>query len=112
MTSSLTVIIGGTGSIGAACADEFAYRRLDTEVMIFGRSSEPSIDLFSEQSISEAAAWVASRQLPVSVILVATGILHTDSVQPEKTWKQINHSALDTLFRVNAIGPMLIMNCL
>ena len=109
MTSSLTVIIGGTGSIGAACADEFACRRRDTEVMVLGRSSEPSIDLFSEQSISEAAARVASRRVPVSVILVATGILHTDSVQPEKTWKQINQPALDTLFRVNAIGPMLIM---
>ena len=108
MTSSLTVIIGGTGSIGAACAEEFAYRRRDTEVIILGRSSDPSIDLFSEQSISEAAARVASRRLPVSVILVATGILHTDSVQPEKTWKQINQPALDTLFRVNAIGPMSV----
>ena len=52
---------------------------------------------------------MASRQLPVSVILVATGILHTDSLQPEKTWKQISQPALETLFRVNAIGPMLIM---
>ena len=109
MSSSLAVIIGGTGSIGAACAEEFIYRRPDTEVMILGRASVPSIDLLSEESISEAAAKAASKKLPVSIVLVATGILHTELVQPEKTWKQIKQPALDTLFRVNAIGPMLVM---
>jgi len=109
MSSSLAVIIGGTGSIGAACAEEIGYRRPDIDVMVLGRATDPSIDLLSEESVSEAAARVASRQLPVSIVLVATGILHTESVQPEKTWKQINQPALDTLFRVNAIGPMLVM---
>ena len=107
--SSLTVIIGGSGSIGSACAEEFIYRRPDTEVMILGRESETKLDLLSEDSISDAAAKVASRRLPVSVIIVATGILHTKLVQPEKTWRQINQPALDSLFRLNAIGPMLVM---
>ena len=107
--TSQAVIIGGTGSIGAACAEEFTRRRPDVDVAILGRASEPDIDLLSEESISEAAAWVSSRQLPVSFILVATGILHTDLVKPEKTWRQVNQRALDSLFRVNAIGPMLVM---
>ena len=88
--TSQAVIIGGTGSIGAACADEFAHRRPDIDVVILGRASEPGIDLLSEESISEAAAWVSSRKFPISFILVATGILHTDLVQPEKTWRRIN----------------------
>ena len=107
--SSLTVLIGGSGSIGSACAEEFTYRRPDTEVMILGRESETKLDLLSEDSISDAAAKVASKGLPVSVIIVATGILHTKLVQPEKTWRQINQPALDSLFRLNAIGPMLVM---
>ena len=107
--TSQAVIIGGTGSIGAACAEEFTHRRPDIDVVILGRASEPDLDLLSEESISGAAAWVSSRQLPVSFIIVATGILHTGSIQPEKTWRQINQPALDSLFRVNAIGPMLVM---
>ena len=107
--TSQAVVVGGTGSIGAACAEEFSRRRPDVDVVILGRASEPDIDLLSEESISRAAAWVSSRQLPVSVVLVATGILHTKVVQPEKTWRQINQQALDSLFRVNAIGPMLVM---
>ena len=107
--TSQAVVVGGTGSIGAACAEEFSRRRPDVDVVILGRASEPDIDLLAEESISRAAAWVSSRQLPVSVVLVATGILHTKVVQPEKTWRQINQQALDSLFRVNAIGPMLVM---
>ena len=109
MPSSLALIIGGTGSIGSASVEEFACRRPATEVMILGRESEVSLDLLSEDSISKAACCVASRNLPVNAILVATGILHTESVKPEKTWRQVNQQALDTLFRLNAIGPMLIM---
>ena len=109
LPASLAVVIGGTGSIGSAFAEEFVYRRPDTEVMILGRETETKLDLLSEDSISDAAVKVASRQLPVSVIVVATGILHTEFVQPEKTWRQINQPALDSLFRLNAIGPMLVM---
>ncbi len=107
--TSQAVIVGGTGSIGAACAEEFAHRRPDIDVVILGRASEPGIDLLSEESISKTAAWVSSRQLPISFILVATGILHTCLVQPEKTWRQIDQQALASLFHVNAIGPMLVM---
>ena len=107
--SSMTVIIGGSGSIGAACAEEFIYRRPDTEVMVLGRESETKLDLLSEDSIAEAAAKVSSRKIPISFIIVATGVLHTESVQPEKTWGHINQPSLDTLFRLNAIGPMLVM---
>tara|TARA_B100000459_G_scaffold88401_1_gene49732 strand:+ start:133 stop:843 length:711 start_codon:yes stop_codon:yes gene_type:complete len=109
LPASLAVVIGGTGSIGSAFAEEFVYRRPDTEVMILGRETETKLDLLSEDSISDAAVKVASRELPVSVIVVATGILHTEFVQPEKTWRQINQPALDSLFRLNAIGPMLVM---
>ena len=109
LPASLAVVIGGTGSIGSAFAEEFVYRRPDTEVMILGRETETKLDLLSEDSISDAAVKVASRELPVSVIVVATGILHTELVQPEKTWRQINQPALDSLFRLNAIGPMLVM---
>ncbi len=107
--SSLTVVIGGTGSIGSACAEEFNYRQPDTEIILLGRETESGIDLLSEDSISKAAAKVAARKLPVASVIVATGILHNELVRPEKTWKQVNQEALELLFRVNSIGPMLVM---
>ena len=98
LPASLAVVIGGTGSIGAAFAEEYVYRRPDTEVMILGRETETKLDLLSEDSISDAAVKVACRGLPVSVIVVATGILHTEFVQPAKTWRQITQPALIHFF--------------
>lgn len=62
----------------------------------------------NEASIADAAAEVASRG-PVGLAINAVGLLHSDHLQPEKSWRSLNAQALTRLFSVNAVGPALLM---
>ena len=41
-------------------------------------------------------------------MLVATGVLHSPTLRPEKTWRSLDAAALAEAFAVNATGPALI----
>ena len=100
-----SIVIGATGGIGAALADALEAR--SGTVTRLSRQSIPPIDLESDASIAAAAAAVA-RDGPFDLVLVASGVLHGDGVAPEKTFRQIDGSALEQVFRVNTIGPALV----
>ena len=82
------------------------------------RSSKPSernsgawvhIDLEDEGSIVQAAEKVGRSAGDLHLVLVATGILHDgERLQPEKTWRSLSPSAMDTALRLNATGPALV----
>ena len=60
-----------------------------------------------ESSIARGVA-AATAKGPLDLVIVATGILHTEALQPEKTWRSLTAESLQTLFQVNAVGPALI----
>ena len=65
------------------------------------------MDVGEEQSIAGAAEAVAHR--PLDLVIVATGMLHRDTaVQPEKTLRDIDPTAMMENFRVNTVGPALV----
>ena len=45
----------------------------------------------------------------ISTIIIATGILHTDQIKPEKSIDVINSDGLKKLFQVNVFGPMMLV---
>jgi len=45
----------------------------------------------------------------ISTIIIATGILHTDQVKPEKSIDSINFESLKDVFQVNVFGPILLV---
>ncbi len=45
----------------------------------------------------------------ISTIIIATGILHTDQVKPEKSINDINFEGLQKVFQVNVFGPILLV---
>ncbi len=45
----------------------------------------------------------------VSTIIIATGILHTDKIKPEKSLDVINSEGLKKIFQVNVFGPILLV---
>jgi len=45
----------------------------------------------------------------ISTIIIATGILHTDQVKPEKSIDSINFENLRDVFQVNVFGPILLV---
>ena len=45
----------------------------------------------------------------ISSIIIATGILHTDQINPEKSINGINFESLKDVFQVNVFGPILLV---
>ena len=97
------MIIGATGGIGAALADQ-----LDTDAgfaSVTRLSRATGLDLADPSSIAAAAAALGS---PPDLVIVATGLLHADGIAPERALRQLDASALAHAFAVNTIGPALI----
>ena len=45
----------------------------------------------------------------ISTIIIATGILHTDQIKPEKSIDSVNFEDLKDVFQVNVFGPILLV---
>ena len=105
----LAVVIGATGSIGAAL---MAALRLDgtfAQVIGLSRGSTPPLDLLDEASIAAAALDMASMGLNLRLVIDATGELHGQGFMPEKSWQKIDPEHMARSFAINAIGPALLM---
>lgn len=99
-----SVVFGASGAIGGALARKLKARG-DT-VWEFSRSGPDHTDICNENMIA-AAAQQAGNQL--DLVIVATGFLHNQSHQPEKTLRQIEPGHLIQSFMINAMGPTLVM---
>ncbi len=111
------VIVGASGGIGAALCQLLAASPRVANVYALSRTQAAPAgekivagyaDLEDETSIAAAAA--TCRQAgPLHLVIVATGVLHAGpELQPEKTWRALNASALARSFDINCIGPALI----
>lgn len=107
-------IIGASGGIGGALADQLA--RIDTVAATFRLSRSQNhgddgltIDLEDEASVERAAREVRVRAGTLDMVLVATGILHEgDHLAPEKSWRTLTPAALQRAYAINAIGPAIV----
>ena len=111
------VIIGASGGIGQALVNQVAQKWPRQSVYAFSRTPCPFnhdnvqhdyIDIECEQSIVEAAEKLCRRQVRIDTVIVASGILHTSTISPEKTFKKLDPHILQQVYAINAIGPMLI----
>lgn len=98
------VVIGATGGIGAALAEALEAR--GEAVLRLSRRSTPPLDLLDEASIV-AAAEQAGQGL--RLVFDATGFLHDEAFQPEKSLRQLDPAHLARAYALNAIGPALLM---
>ena len=105
----LAVVIGASGGIGRAVADQLESDRGFAHVIRLSRSSTPALDLTDETTIIRAAADVQATGLPLRLVFNAAGMLHDGDLAPEKSWREIDPMHLQRSFAVNAIGPMLLM---
>ena len=101
---SRALVVGDTGGIGAAMAK--GLRAKGVEVVGLSRRSDPPIDLEDEPSIQHALEQLHGQY---DLVFIATGLLHDDRQQPEKSVKMLAKSSFDRSFAVNATGPALIM---
>lgn len=104
----LALIIGATGAIGHAIAQELESSHV---VVCLSRTSEPRLDFSDPDSIAQASQSIAERygSNAFDLIIDCAGILHTEEWLPEKQLKDMNLAQMQETFLVNTFGPALIM---
>ena len=105
----LAVVIGGSGGIGAALVSQLQREGHYAQVLALSRRSTPAVDVTDEASVAGLAATLADSGLPLRLLIIASGVLHGPSMQPEKSLAALDPAALAQSFAVNAIGPALVM---
>ena len=106
--NGIAVVIGATGGIGNALMQALAQDTAYDAVIGLSRSSTPPLDLLSETSITAAAAFINAQGTP-RLIIDATGVLQSETIKPEKSWRELNAVQMAETFAINAIGPALVM---
>ena len=107
------IVVGATGGIGAALVARVAAAGLDVRALArrpgasTGRVVSGSIDICDEASIAQACDGLGGAA-PVRLVVVASGFLHDEAQQPEKSLRALDAAALARAFAVNAIGPALV----
>ena len=66
------------------------------------------LDLLDEASIAAAFAALTAGDGALRLVVVATGMLHEGTQQPEKSMRALDAAQLARSFAVNAIGPALV----
>ncbi|MCI4645902.1 MAG: SDR family NAD(P)-dependent oxidoreductase [Hyphomonadaceae bacterium] len=112
----VAVIFGTTGGIGQELALQLAKRRPGP---VFGvsRSLAPELDgvtplradLLSDDDLETVAETVCAAGTP-DLVIIATGILWNEQagIQPEKSYRQQDLDAFQTVFAANTFGPALV----
>jgi len=97
------LVIGASGGIGTAISAELSNKGYD--VTGLSRSGD-GLDVTEEASVEAAFARLEGS---FDVIFVATGALEPGGHAPEKAVREVSAEAMEAAFRVNAIGPMLVL---
>ena len=100
-------VIGASGAIGNAFFSLLKEKYPQATIHAFSRNSDQKIDYQDEDSI-ESAANIASEKQPLDLVIVCTGILHDDTVAPEKSLKELSAEKFHHLFEINTIAPAMI----
>jgi NAD(P)-dependent dehydrogenase (short-subunit alcohol dehydrogenase family) len=110
------LVVGANGAIGSALVKNMLQQH-DVK-NIYAVASHKSkvqsqkltcieVDYTNELSIQDAARTISCAS-QLDLIIVATGILHTQELTPEKSIQQISISAFQEIFMANTILPALI----
>ena len=111
--AGLAVVIGAKGGIGAAMLAQLEGNAHYARAIGLSRSSEVSVDYGDEASIVKAAQSIAelcaSAHLQLRLLVVATGFLHGQQGQPERSFTNLDAAYLTQVFQTNTLGPALVM---
>ena len=108
------MIFGSSGGIGRALTEGVIASGAYTAVYAVSRSGaaiEGAISLtadFTDETQLAAVAAEIGAAGPVTLCLVASGLLSGDGVSPEKTYRSLSADAFARVFAANTIAPALI----
>ncbi|NRB10303.1 MAG: SDR family NAD(P)-dependent oxidoreductase [Rickettsiaceae bacterium] len=114
------VVIGASGGIGSGFVENLIQEQNVLNINCFSRHEIwpydlkeglklewGYLDLEDEESIKAAASKI-SRELPIDILILATGMLYNDTILPEKSLSELSTEKFQKLFMINTIGPALI----
>ena len=111
--SGAALVIGAGGGIGAALVAQLQASGAFAEVIALSRNTVPRLDYSDEASLQAAAQQVAGQCVAAGqalrLMVVATGFLHGDAGQPERSFKNLDAAYLQQVFAINTLGPALVM---
>ena len=111
-------VIGASGGLGAAFINHLGDDPSVSKILAISRTpsifSQPfvktaDIDLNNAESI-DVAIKRAQELAPYDLVIIASGLLHSASVQPEKSHRQLKYAAMSEVFKVNTTGPALLLS--
>lgn len=109
-------VIGASGGIGRAFVHHLDAMDNVAQVHAFSRSKavfdsekvRTGFLDFSDEASIEAAAERAAQGAKLDLVIVASGMLHDEAIQPEKALRDFKAENFERLFLVNTIGPALV----
>lgn len=110
------LVFGSTGTIGKSVLDK-CLTSSDLEIahsvsrtpLVFNdsRIKHYLLDFDDEDAYRQLADKIDDNS--IDMILISIGFLHTDSLKPEKSIKDVSSKSLNEYFKVNLIYPSLII---
>lgn len=109
-------IIGSSGTIGTAFVQALSSKYPDATIHALSRQQQSTstnnviniqLDYLDETSLKEAASQ-ASVSIPLDLVIVAVGILHSDGIMPEKSLRDVTADKFMQLYQINTVVPALI----
>ncbi|PUB16415.1 SDR family NAD(P)-dependent oxidoreductase [Yoonia sediminilitoris] len=98
------LIIGASGGIGAAVADQLEADRVDVTRL------SRSVDGFDVSNPATVARCLDRLDGPFDLIFISIGILAPLTGRPEKSLSALKHDDMARVFQVNTIGPALVLS--
>ncbi len=111
------VVIGASGAIGAEFVAWYCRQPNTAVVYAVSRSAKTfdhplvrssAIDLLDEASILSAIQQIGADG-PIDRLVIASGVLHNASLQPEKALRDLDMARMADLFAINTFGPALVL---
>jgi len=123
INNHIALVVGASRGLGLALTQQLlnepgnqrvyaTYRQSDTAEGLLSiddnRLQTLRVDVTSADDLQGLAAAIRANQDHPDFVINAAGILHEDTLQPEKSLNQCNQDALTRLFQVNSIGPLML----
>lgn len=115
-TNLNVAVIGASGGIGQAFVDALTNDPRVDYVFALSRSAKAftsskvttlPLDITDETQIETVASQIKSHG-KLDIVIIATGLLHNETISPEKSARDISLEKLEQNFQVNTFGPSLI----
>ena len=119
MSDRLAIVVGASGGLGRAFVTRLATEPGWSAVIGVGRARPDdwpedtrtpflALDLLDEAALADLARQLRERGV-VTLMLIATGLLHDAGLTPEKCMRAVSAAAMQRLFEVNTIIPSLVL---